>query len=109
MYDTFHEHRALASALFTTDVMQDSDLSDAGVLDTVQAQIERLVEFGTEEARLQGATVPVETHALATRALLALVFGMSMLRESYLDESLSRDAIVDEMNDWLVKRYLPDA
>ena len=79
MYDTFHEHRALAIRLFTSDVMQDSALADDGVLDTLREQVDRLASFGTEETRLQGATVPEETHALATRALLALVFGMSMV------------------------------
>ena len=107
MYDTFHEHRALATTLFTADLAE-SDLAEAGVLDEVRAQIERLVVFGTEEARLQGARVPEDTHALATLALLTLVAGMSMLGDSYLSGPGSRDTIVEEITDWLVKRYLPD-
>lgn len=108
MYDTFHTHRALATALFTADVMKESDLAEAGVLDEVRTQIERLVVFGTEEARLQGARVPEDTHSLATVALLALVAGMSMLGDSYLKGPKSRDTIVDEITDWLIKRYLID-
>ena len=33
---------------------------------------------------------------------------MSMVGESLLSESLSRDVIVDEINDWLVDRYLSE-
>ncbi len=109
MYDTFHEHRALAMSLFTSDVMQDSALAEEGVLDTLREQVERLASFGTEETRLQGANVPEGTSTIATRALLALTAGMSMVGESLLSESLSRDVIVDEINDWLVNRYLSES
>ena len=96
------------SSLFTSDVMQDSALAEEGVLDTLREQVERLATFGTEETRLQGANVPEGTSTIATRALLALTAGMSMVGESLLSESLSRDVIVDEINDWLVNRYLSE-
>jgi AcrR family transcriptional regulator len=108
MYDTFHTHRALATALFTADVMKESGLAEAGVLDEVRRQIERLVVFGTEEARLHGARVPEDTHAMATVALLALVAGMSILGDTYLDGPMNRDTIVDEITDWHINRYVID-
>ena len=54
MFDVFHSHRALAASLFASDVLGESELAESGVLDEVRAQIERLVQFGTDEATTTG-------------------------------------------------------
>jgi len=110
MYDVFQQHRALSASLFAADVLTDSELAESGVFDEVKTQIERLVSFGIEEARLQGAAVPPEVHELSTRALLAMVAGMSTFGTWYYGKRRpSRDAVIDEITNWALGRYLPGA
>ncbi len=110
MYDVFDQHRALAASLFAADVLVDSELAASGVFDEVRTQIERLVQFGTEEAQEQGSVVTPEAHQLSTRALFAMVAGMSTLGTWYYGKRRpSRDAIIDEITVWAISRYLPDA
>lgn len=108
VYDMFRTHRALAASLFAADALTESELAESGVFDEVRFQIERLVLFGIQEAEEQGATVSAAEHPLSTRAVLAMVAGMSTFGTWYYgNRRPSRNAIIDEITDWVVNRYLP--
>jgi len=110
MYDVFNKHRALSASLFAADVLTESELAASGVFDEVRQQIDRLVEFGIEEAKSQGAAVTPEAHELATRAMLSMVAGMSTHGGwTYGKRRPSRDAVINEITDWVIARYLPDS
>jgi AcrR family transcriptional regulator len=108
MYDLFLSHRALAALLFAADALTEGELAESGILDEVRSAIERLVAFGSEEARAQGAAVPSSVHDLTTRATIAMVAGMATLGTWYYGKRRpSRDAILDELTEIVMSRYLP--
>jgi AcrR family transcriptional regulator len=109
MYDLFRTHRALAALLFAADAMTESELAESGVLDEVRAQVERLVEFGTAEAQIQGAAVAPGVHDLTTRATIAMVAGMATFGTWYYGKRRpSRDVILDEITDWVQGRFVSE-
>lgn len=108
LYDVFRTHRALAALLFAGDALSESDLAESGVLDEVRTQVERLVAFGAEEAKAQGAVVPPDVHNLTTRAMIAMVAGMATFGTWYYGKRRpSRDAIIDEVTEFVLGRFLP--
>jgi AcrR family transcriptional regulator len=104
LYDLFRSHRALAALLFVGDVLTDSDLAEARVLDDVRAQIERLVDIGEAQNRSYDPTA--SRPDIATRAAVAMIAGMATFGAWFFDEERpDRDVIVAELAELSLSPY----
>jgi AcrR family transcriptional regulator len=96
LFDLFRANRGLVVMLWDADSQSPKDLAETGVYE-IEKELKVLARLGAAET-VRRENLPLDSHDLATRSMLAMVAGMAVFGKAFYGKRPpSRNAIVEEL------------
>jgi AcrR family transcriptional regulator len=96
LFDLFRENRGLVVMLWAADSQSPKELAETGIYE-IEKELKILAKLGAAET-VRRDNLPLHSHDLATRSMLAMVAGMAVFGKAFYGKRPpSRNAIVEEL------------
>jgi AcrR family transcriptional regulator len=96
LFDLFRANRGLVVMLWAADSYSSKELAETGIYE-IEKELKVLAKLGATET-VRRDNLPLHSHELATRAMLAMVAGMAVFGKAFYGKRTpSRNAIVEEL------------
>ena len=96
LFDLFRENRGLVVMLWAADSQSPKELAETGIYE-IEKELKVLAKLGAAET-VRRDNLPLHSHDLATRSMLAMVAGMAVFGKAFYGKRPpSRNAIVEEL------------